>query len=197
MLGPYVNRLVGGDKRFVALGQVLRRDGIVVLTMIRFCPLPYSLSNGFLATIPSIDVASFALGTALSTPKLLVHTFIGSRLAYILEKGDELTTKDKLINYSGMAVGGIVGTVVGLLIYRRTMARAAELEAEAAGMAQGDGFADEEGDTDEEGALMRASGADADAAALMEDDDISLWENEGGYRDSWDEEAAVEGQGRK
>jgi uncharacterized membrane protein YdjX (TVP38/TMEM64 family) len=62
-----VNRLVGSDKRFVALGQVLRRDGIVVLTMIRFCPLPYSLSNGFLATIPSIDVASFALGTALST----------------------------------------------------------------------------------------------------------------------------------
>jgi hypothetical protein len=96
-----------------------------------------------------------------------------------------------------MAVGGIVGTTVGLLIYRRTMARAAELEAEAAGIAQGDGFEDEEGGTDEEGTLMRASGTEADAAALMEDDDISLWDHDGGYRDSWDEEAAVEGEGRK
>lgn len=67
VLGGYVNSLVGRDKRFVALGQVLRRDGVGVLTMIRFCPLPYSLSNGFLATIPSVGLGSFALGTALST----------------------------------------------------------------------------------------------------------------------------------
>lgn len=63
----YVHRLVGRDTRFVALGQVLRRDGITVLTLIRFCPLPYSLSNGFLATIPSIRTWEFALSTALST----------------------------------------------------------------------------------------------------------------------------------
>jgi len=63
----YVHRLVGRDTRFVALGQVLRRDGITVLTLIRFCPLPYSLSNGFLATIPSIRTWAFALSTALST----------------------------------------------------------------------------------------------------------------------------------
>lgn len=63
----YVHRLVGRDRRFVALGQVLRRDGVVVLAMIRFCPLPYSLSNGFLATVPSIRPLGFALATACAT----------------------------------------------------------------------------------------------------------------------------------
>lgn len=67
VLGGYVQALVGKDRRFVALGQVLRRDGIKVLTAIRFCPLPYSLSNGFLATIPSVSVGAFAAGTLLST----------------------------------------------------------------------------------------------------------------------------------
>lgn len=67
VLSRYVDRMVGKDPRFVALGQVLRRDGIWYLTGIRFSPLPFSLSNGFLATIPSITPASFALSTALST----------------------------------------------------------------------------------------------------------------------------------
>lgn len=67
VLGGYVQALVGKDKRFVALGQVLRRDGIKVLTAIRFCPLPYSLSNGFLATIPNVSVGAFAAGTLFST----------------------------------------------------------------------------------------------------------------------------------
>ncbi|MBH1945702.1 VTT domain-containing protein, partial [Erythrobacter sp. YJ-T3-07] len=83
IFAKYVHALVGTDKRFVALGQVLRRDGLLVLAAIRFCPLPYSLSNGFLATIPSISPFSFAAATALATPKLLVHVFIGSRLAQL------------------------------------------------------------------------------------------------------------------
>lgn len=67
VLGNYVDRLVGRDPRFVALGQVLRKEGLLYLTAIRFCPLPFSLSNGFLATIPSITPFSFALSTLLST----------------------------------------------------------------------------------------------------------------------------------
>jgi uncharacterized membrane protein YdjX (TVP38/TMEM64 family) len=66
IFASYVHRLVGQDHRFVALAQVLRRDGIGVLTMVRFCPLPYSLSNGFLATIPSIHPLAFAVSTALA-----------------------------------------------------------------------------------------------------------------------------------
>jgi len=67
VFSSYVHRLVGKDRRFVALGQVLRRDGLGVLAMIRLCPLPYSLSNGFLATVPSIHPLGFAAATACAT----------------------------------------------------------------------------------------------------------------------------------
>lgn len=66
VLSGYVDRLVGKDPRFLALGQVLRKEGLGMLTMIRFCPLPYSLSNGFLATIPSIGPVAFAVSTAFA-----------------------------------------------------------------------------------------------------------------------------------
>ncbi|KAJ9142141.1 Tlg2-vesicle protein of 38 kDa [Pleurostoma richardsiae] len=214
----YVHRLVGRDRRFVALGQVLRRDGLGVLALVRFCPLPFSLSNGFLATIPSVSPLAFAVATALASPKLLVHVFIGSRLALLAEKGDKMSAGDRAINYVSMLVGGLVGVGVGYVIYRRTMARAAELAREeadeAAGLVgEGDGgvgaYADRVSQ-EEDARLM----GDEDAAALMDDDDISLWDTAdgvegGGYRDTFadgdggfegkkmDEEEAIQGLGRK
>ena len=78
VLSKYVDRMVGHDHRFVALGQVLRQEGIWYLTAIRFCPLPFSLSNGFLATIPSITPLSFTISTALS--RYIYSQPISSRL---------------------------------------------------------------------------------------------------------------------
>ncbi|CAK7201093.1 Tlg2-vesicle protein [Sporothrix eucalyptigena] len=187
VLSRYVDSLVGTDHRFVALGQVLRHDGLWVLAAVRFCPLPYSLSNGFLATIPSITPLNFALSTAMASPKLLVHVFIGSRLAKLAEDGDSMSAGDKALNYFSMAVFGMVGVGVGLFIFRRTMARAAEIAAEeeqeegrAGGAAAAANnrssprtpgvYAD---DFDDNGPLMDPE--DADVAALMDDDDISLW----------------------
>lgn len=66
VLGGVVERWVGSDPRFMALGQVMRKEGLLYLTAIRFCPLPFSLSNGFLATIPSITPLAFVISTFLS-----------------------------------------------------------------------------------------------------------------------------------
>ena len=244
VMSGYVDRLVGKDHRFVAFGQVLRRDGLGVLTAIRVCPLPFSLSNGFLATIPSIRPWAFAASTAMAryascssfsvlfslfslfspplwenkrkwgaeanpalqiSPKLAVHVFIGSRLGLLAEKGDEMTTGDKAINWASMIVFSSLGLGVSLLIYRRTMARAAELlrgegataEDAEEGIAAGAGgdYADlEEGVVDggDGGPLMDPADADA---ALMDDDDISLWDHDGS-RDSWGDEGEGEGGGR-
>lgn len=197
VLKGYVHRLVGQDKRFIALGQVLRRDGIGVLAMIRLCPLPYSLSNGFLATVGSISPVRFAAATAVTTPKLLVHVFIGSRLALLAESGDKMTGFDKFINYASMFIGGAVGFTVGLLIYKRTMARAAELARENGDdLEAGNALLDGANDGMEEGVLGGGDDRlvdpdELDAAALMDDDDISLWDTEGGYTDNWDDEPAA------
>ncbi|KAI1382217.1 hypothetical protein F4677DRAFT_401242 [Hypoxylon crocopeplum] len=218
VFSKYVHALVGGDKRFVALGQVLRHDGLLVLAAIRFCPLPFSLSNGFLATIPSITPLRFALATAMASPKLLVHVFIGSRLARLAESGDEMSAGAKAVNYLSMLLGSLAGIALSLFIYRRTMARAKELAREEAaenGVAVADDSGDELGlgmglgldyaDL-EEGVLGSGAAAgggrqqqqrvgEADQAALMDDDDISLWETDGvdggAYRD--DETSGDEG----
>ncbi|OPB39018.1 hypothetical protein A0O28_0047230 [Trichoderma guizhouense] len=184
VLSGHVNKLIGNDHRFVALGQVLRRDGILYLTGIRFCPLPFSLSNGFLATIPSISPLSFVISTALSTPKLLIHIFIGSRLAIIAEQGDAMSLHDKIINYTGMIIGGAIGAAAGFIIYRRTMARAEELAREEATInAAEEGIGGYE-DTDD--TLMDPE----DAADVMGDDDVSLWDNQGddGWGDAYDDD---------
>lgn len=174
VFSDYVHRLVGEDKRFIALGQVLRRDGLGMLTMIRFCPLPYSLSNGFLAQISSISPVAFALATALSSPKLLVHVFIGSRLALLSDKGDKMSARDKAVNYMSMAIGAIIGLTVGWLVYRRTMQRAKELAAEEP---------NEAGEQAEE--LLR------DAGAFDDDDSGAIW-NLGWHQD--ENQADMNGQ---
>ncbi|KAM9884136.1 tlg2-vesicle protein of 38 kda [Verticillium dahliae] len=200
----YVHRLVGADPRFVALGHVLRSDGLGMLTAVRFCPLPYSVSNGFLATVPAVRPAAFAAATALASPKLLVHVFIGSRLALIADKGDAMTAADKAVNYTSMALGGLVGLAVGWLIYHRTMARAAELALEQHDHAHPDhdhhhrqhrrgsdgsssaGGGVARGHADFDYADVEAGLVDPeDVAALMSEDDISLWgnEEEARYRD--------------
>ncbi|KOS18826.1 Golgi apparatus membrane protein tvp38 [Escovopsis weberi] len=187
VLSAHVHRFVGDDHRFVALGQVLRQDGLLYLTAIRFCPLPFSLSNGFLATIPSITPTAFALSTAISTPKLLIHVFIGSQMAVLAEKGDKMPLRDRLVNYASMAVFGSLGALVGYIIYRRTFARAAELARDALA-ADARAEAGEQGaygaygfEYDDQHAHAHAHAEDAalmdpeDAADIMGDDDVSLW----------------------
>ena len=112
----------------------------------------------------------------------------------------------KAINYASIIIGSIIGAAVGYIIYQRTMARARELEIaeleagnlspEEAAAVRGDlrrEYSDLDGIGEEE--------LDLDAAALMNDDDISLWDNErverlgNGYRDEFtdDEEGLSKG----
>ena len=123
-----------------------------------------------------------------------------------------MSAADRTINYAGMVVGGVLGFTVGLLIYRRTMARAAELAAAEISEQQDELLASDGGDDDgdgdgdhvgrEDSRLMRNGNAnvndrvDVDVAALMNDDDIYLWETDGAYSDGWDEEAGIEGLGK-
>jgi uncharacterized membrane protein YdjX (TVP38/TMEM64 family) len=130
VLSNYVHRLVGKDKRFEALALTLKHDGLKILCMIRICPLPYSLSNAAMSTFPTVHPPSFALATAIASPKLLIHVFIGSRLAQIAENGGKMDTGTKAINYASIIIGSIIGAVVGWWIYRKTIARARELEEE-------------------------------------------------------------------
>ena len=83
-----------------------------------------------------------------------------------------MTFGDRLINYISIAIGASVGLAVGWIIYRRTMARAAELASEDS--AAEEGLARPAAYLDNEDTLMDPE----DAAALMSDDDMSLWDTQ-------------------
>jgi len=182
VLAKYVHAWVGKDKRFEALALTLKHDGLKILCMIRLCPLPYSLSNAALSTFPTVHPLSFMLATTIASPKLLVHVFIGSRLASIAKDGGKMEAGTKAINYASIILGSILGAAVGYYIYQRTMARAKELEIEELEAGTQGLTARDRSYSDIDGEV------DLDAAALMNDDDISLWDNdarEDGYRDSF------------
>ncbi|KAF8456237.1 hypothetical protein BGX38DRAFT_1087392 [Terfezia claveryi] len=126
----FAQRMVATDKRFAALSLTLKHDGVKLLCMIRLCPLPYSISNGAISTFPSVSPWSFMFATALATPKLMIHIFVGTRLRMLAEEGRKMDTKTKLINYGSLILGITLGVVTGWLIYKRTVARARQLEHE-------------------------------------------------------------------
>ncbi|KAJ4409079.1 Tlg2-vesicle protein [Didymella pomorum] len=130
LLRTMVTRLIANDKRFAALALTLKHDGLKLLVMIRMCPLPYSLSNGAVATFPTVHAASFALATAIVSPKLMLHIFIGSQLEKIAESGGKMDARTKAISYLSIAIGAVAGVATGWFMYKKTKERAAELEEE-------------------------------------------------------------------
>ncbi|TID17043.1 putative exopolygalacturonase B [Venturia nashicola] len=180
LLSGFVSRLINRDPRFAALALTLKHDGIKLLIMIRLCPLPYSLSNGAISTIPTVSLASFALATAIVSPKLLLHVFVGAKLGELAEKGEDMDAKTKMISYISIAIGICAGAITGWVIYRQTKIRARQLEEEERRTVRrrsSDGIAAEYADD--------PSALEAAEALREEQDDISL-------RETWDEDYGEE-----
>lgn len=169
LLKTMVHRLVANDKRFAALALTLKHDGLKLLVMIRMCPLPYSLSNGAIATFPTVHTASFALATALVSPKLMLHIFIGSQLEKIAESGGKMDAKTKALSYISIAIGAVAGVATGWFMYKKTKQRARQLEAEERAGIRRMSIEDLENEYSDDPEALEA------AETLREDDDdISL-----------------------
>lgn len=194
VLKNLVHRLISNDPRFASLALTLKHDGLKLLIMIRLCPLPYSLSNGAISMIPTVSPLSFMLATAIVSPKLMLHVFIGSQLAKLAEEGRQMDAKTKAISYISIVIGVVAGAATGWFIYRQTKKRAAQLEAEERAGVRRESVDQLRRDYADDPSALEA------AETLREaDDDISLREeafyaDEGdvdGYRDelSGDEDA--------
>lgn len=107
------------DKRFAALSLTLKYDGLKLLCMIRLCPLPYSICNGAISTVPTVQPLMYGLATAIISPKLLVPAFVGSRLRLLSEKGEEMSSGSKAINIISIFVTVSIGIFTGYYIYNR------------------------------------------------------------------------------
>lgn len=119
ILSGFVNRLMERDKRFAALSLTLKYDGLKLLCMIRLCPLPYSICNGAVSTFPTVQPLMYGLATAIISPKLLVPTFIGSRIRLLSEKGEQMSAGSKAVNICSIIVTVSIGIFTGWYIYQR------------------------------------------------------------------------------
>ncbi|KAL0257370.1 Tlg2-vesicle protein [Diplodia seriata] len=128
VLHRFVSRMIANDSRFAALALTLKHDGIKLLIMIRLCPLPYSLSNGAIATFPTVHWASFMLAGAIASPKLLLHVFVGAKIGELAERGEQMDARTKAISYVSIIIGLVAGAATGYVMYSQTKRRAAELE---------------------------------------------------------------------
>lgn len=196
VLKGFVSKMTEKNKQFAALSLVLKHDGLKLLCMIRLCPLPYSFANGAISTIQTVTWPNFMLATAIASPKLLLHIFVGARIGDIAENGDKMDTKTKLVSYLSAAIGIIVGIGTGYLIYVRTKARAKQLEAEeTAAVANARRGSNPDGeyvdDPDEQEAvnILRSRDDDISLHPTYEDEPDS----DTGYRDEFtDDEDAQE-----
>ena len=68
--------------------------------MIRLCPLPFSYSNFFFASIPSVSLLQFFVASCALAPKLFLGVFIGNRL-YLFsdpDQRDHMDSTSKVLN---------------------------------------------------------------------------------------------------
>lgn len=195
VLKNFVSKMTEKNKQFAALSLVLKHDGLKLLCMIRLCPLPYSFANGAISTIQTVTWQNFMIATAIASPKLLLHIFVGARIGDIAENGDKMDTKTKIVSYLSAAIGIVVGIATGYFIYVRTKARAAQLEAEEAAAVSGRRASDLDGDYADD-----PDSREAVNILRSRDDDISLHptyedepDHDSSYRDEFtDDEDAQE-----
>lgn len=154
-LQDYAGKLINRNTHFRALTDALAGSpGLKLLIMIRFCPFPFSLSNATLSTIPSVSFPKFIFATVCAAPRLMLHVFVGSRLASLAEEPGR-DPGSFWANVVGVVGGIILGIVTGLLVYRRTKQIAAAYEDPADRAEAGGGMNDSDTGDDFDEPLLR------------------------------------------
>ncbi|RCK57946.1 Golgi apparatus membrane protein TVP38 [Candida viswanathii] len=118
VLQNQAQKLMNHNETFRAFAEILRDDNsLLLLILIRLCPLPYSLSNGALAAIPELPLSTYFLATLITSPKLLIHLFVGSKLKAI---GDEKSTgSTRLVDIASILITATAASLAAYLIYAK------------------------------------------------------------------------------
>ncbi|CCF59438.1 hypothetical protein KAFR_0H00290 [Kazachstania africana CBS 2517] len=126
LLHKRAEQLVHINQRFEALASILQENNsYLILALIRLCPFPYSLTNGALAGIHGISVRNFSLANLITTPKLFVYLFIGSRIKNLAETE---STGSRMFDLISIAVAVAILGITASLLYYKTQKRYTELQ---------------------------------------------------------------------
>ena len=95
------------------------------MALLRLCPFPYSLTNGAMAAVYGLPTKNFAIAQLITTPKLLIYLFVGSRIKNI---GETNSTSSKIINLLSIVVTMAVLTITAWVLYLKMQKKYAELQ---------------------------------------------------------------------
>eukprot|EP00834_Sanchytrium_tribonematis_P008249 NODE_914_length_3092_cov_0.758102.p3 type:complete len:175 gc:universal NODE_914_length_3092_cov_0.758102:1580-2104(+) len=67
------------DRNWLTISKVVEKKGLWFVLLLRLAPSPFNLSNVIFA-ITKVKYTTFALATAISTLKLLMHVYLGKTI---------------------------------------------------------------------------------------------------------------------
>lgn len=115
-----------GRFKLALANAVLWAVRMPLICLVRLAPISFGYSNLLFASIPSVDLPRFLLGTLAITPKLFLHIFTGNRMYKFADPAEreKLDKSGKILNGVSIAVSVALGMGVGLYVWRLTMKRA-------------------------------------------------------------------------
>lgn len=112
---------------FRAFAEIFRENNsLLLLVLLRLCPLPYSLSNGALAAVPSLPAHQYLLAGLITCPKLMIHTFIGHSVKNL--GTSERPRLAKIIDLVSILITSSAVTLATFVIYRRMREKLAQYD---------------------------------------------------------------------
>ncbi|SPO21719.1 uncharacterized protein UTRI_01202_B [Ustilago trichophora] len=111
------------DPKYVALSTAVRRRGLSMAILIRFCPFPFAYSNLFFASlVDAVSFKHFLTATALITPKLFLHVWLGTRMFQLMDREERahLDGWAKVLNVVYIGVGSAIGVATGWIVWKET-----------------------------------------------------------------------------
>lgn len=124
LLKSKADSLLKSNEKFRAFSEILKEDqSLLLLILIRLCPLPYSLSNGALASIPELSPMTYLSASILTAPKLFIHVFIGHQFKDIGD--DHNSTLKRVIDGVSLVITTIASSVTTYIIYMKMQQRLA------------------------------------------------------------------------
>ncbi|KAM6495971.1 Golgi apparatus membrane protein TVP38 [Amanita muscaria] len=108
------------NKKWKALEEVVRAKGIPLIILIRLSPFPpWVYSNSLFASIETVKLWQFTTATICISPKLLLHVFIGSKIAALSDgtQRGQMDLQTKIVNALFVAGGLVLALLSGWLVY--------------------------------------------------------------------------------
>lgn len=125
ILKSRAQRLVHSNKRFEAFASILQENNsYLILALFRLCPFPYSLTNGAIAGVYGVSLRNFAIANFITTPKMFIYLFIGSRIKNL---GETKSTGEKMLDLFSILFTLTVLFFTAWLLYFKTQNKYREL----------------------------------------------------------------------